>query len=106
MKKISGGLKYFLTEANIIPTRTFVALRKKEQKILQLLRDILKQGVSEGSFDIKDVKITSFAIMGMCNWTYRWYDINSKISSRQITNIFLNLIENGFLIKSPTAEGS
>jgi TetR/AcrR family transcriptional regulator, cholesterol catabolism regulator len=92
--------KIYFDQADVIPSRMRNALRKKEKKIFALLRDILNQGIDEGNFSIDDVKTTSLAILGMCNWTYRWYSSDKRLSSKHLTEKYLNLVEKG-LLKDP-----
>jgi len=42
-----------------------------------------------------DVKVTVYAILGMCNWVYRWYNPEGKQSAETIAAIFTTLILDG-----------
>lgn len=57
--------------------------------------DILEGGISAGEFRPVHVKVVAFAIMGMCNWVYRWYSSHGSLSSDQIAQIFYDLIIRG-----------
>src|SRR5262249_10749537 len=47
---------------------------------------LLQQGIDAGELrkDL-DVKVTVYAILGMCNWVYRWYNPQGKLAAIGIT---------------------
>jgi AcrR family transcriptional regulator len=57
---------------------------------------LLQQGVEQGELrpDL-DVKVAGYAILGMCNWVYRWYDPGGVRSAEDIATIFTKLILEG-----------
>ena len=57
---------------------------------------LLQQGVDAGELrgDL-DVKVTGYAILGMCNWTYRWYNPHGTLSAEEIADIFVKLVLEG-----------
>ncbi|WP_404459368.1 TetR/AcrR family transcriptional regulator [Oceanobacillus kapialis] len=60
-----------------------------KEMIIQAIRD----GKEAGEFR-KDlsVEITSMAILGMVNWTYKWYKQSGEKSINEIGDIFVDLI--------------
>ena len=65
----------------------------------QLWRDIITEGISTGHFR-KDlnVKIITYAILGMCNYLFNWYRKGDVFSIEQITEQFITFISSGLLI--------
>jgi TetR/AcrR family transcriptional regulator, cholesterol catabolism regulator len=63
---------------------------------------IIDEGKTSGLF-AKDVesRIITYAVLGMCNWMFRWFDPSKAISLDQIAKTFFTLTTNG-LIKSKT----
>jgi TetR/AcrR family transcriptional regulator, cholesterol catabolism regulator len=57
---------------------------------------LLQQGVETGELrhDL-DVKVTGYAILGMCNWVYRWYNPQGALSAEDIADIFTKLVLEG-----------
>jgi Tetracyclin repressor-like, C-terminal domain len=39
-----------------------------------------------------DVKVTAFAIIGMCNWMHRWYRRDGRLSIEEIIQQFSGLV--------------
>lgn len=58
----------------------------------EIFESILEEGMRIGEFRPMDVKVVSFAFLGMCNWLYRWYSTSGRLAPGQISNIFVNLI--------------
>lgn len=61
-----------------------------------LFRRIVQQGVDEGIFrpDV-DVSVASLGILGMCNWTTRWYVKNGRLSIEQISDTIVGIALDG-----------
>ena len=68
------------------------------------LQQVLREGISQGVFSIKmeDVKITSFAILGTCHWTFLWYRSGGELTPNQIADRIIELIEKPLLISDET----
>jgi AcrR family transcriptional regulator len=62
---------------------------------------LLQQGVESGILrDDLNVKVTGYAILGMCNWLYRWYNPNGTLSAQEIAEVFTKLILEGLTVAS------
>jgi AcrR family transcriptional regulator len=59
------------------------------------LRQVLEQGVSDGTFGAIDVKLLSFAILGAVNWIPRWYQPGGPSSSQEIADRFADFLIGG-----------
>jgi AcrR family transcriptional regulator len=56
----------------------------------------LQQGVKTGELrDDLDVKVAGYAILGMCNWVYRWYNPKGDMSAEEIAAVFTKLTLEG-----------
>jgi TetR/AcrR family transcriptional regulator, cholesterol catabolism regulator len=62
----------------------------------RLWAELLQQGVQTGElrYDL-DTKVTGYAILGMCNWIYRWYNPHGALSAEDIAAIFTKLVLEG-----------
>ena len=62
----------------------------------RLWATLLQQGVDAGELrDDLDVKVTGYAILGMCNWIYRWYNPHGTLSAEEIADVFIKLVLEG-----------
>jgi len=74
-------------------------IREAQKRYEETFLNIIKEGIQKGDFKKLDPKIVTFAIFGMTNWMYRWYDDDGKLSAGEIAELFLDMILNGLLIK-------
>jgi AcrR family transcriptional regulator len=73
-------------------------------KYVDLVATILEEGREQGEFDVEDTKITALAILGSCNWLYRWYQTSGKLTAREVARMFSHVFLHGLLAK-PKGEG-
>jgi AcrR family transcriptional regulator len=71
-------------------------MQKRAKRYEEFWQQILTQGVKIGEFppDL-DVKVTAFAIIGMCNWMHRWYRRDGRLSIEEIVQQFGRLVLGG-----------
>ena len=61
-----------------------------------LWETILRQGSKNGEFCSNlDVTIVTLGILGMCNWVYRWYNQDGRLTTEEIAGIWAEMILNG-----------
>lgn len=65
------------------------------------LREIIQQGMDEGSFRTGDPKMIGFAIMGAVNWITKWFDPEGPMTSEDIGQRFADYLVGG-LHRRPT----
>jgi AcrR family transcriptional regulator len=56
---------------------------------------ILEEGVQKGVFRNMDVRMTTKAILGMCNWATIWYNRGGRLTSEAIAEHFADLAVSG-----------
>ncbi len=77
--------------------------KTSEKDTFKLLRDyengwlnIFEEGVKSGEFNPDgNYKIIVKGILGMLNWTYRWYHVKTGLPIEEVSRIFADLILNG-----------
>lgn len=67
-------------------------LGRLSRPYIELLREILRQGVEEGVFDIEDVSTTSYAISAMCEYVFTWFRTGGKLSIDQAGDVHFELV--------------
>jgi AcrR family transcriptional regulator len=66
-------------------------------RYLDLWTQILLDGKNSGEFIVEEPKITALALLGACNWVYRWYRPEGALGAKEITKVFSDLFLNGLL---------
>ncbi len=68
-------------------------LNKKYQNLFQ---QILTEGIEAGEFSPEtDTQVVMRAILGMCNYTWSWYDPDGRVPVRELARMFTQLILGG-----------
>jgi AcrR family transcriptional regulator len=76
------------------------SLIKTRDKIDQMFRGLISQGVEEGVFIDCDPKLTQFLIAGAIAHIVHWYSPNGPLTKKQIGNFFADLLIRGLLRNS------
>lgn len=88
----------FFTEEHQLPEEDFQKIREAKRKYTSVVEGIILTGISQGYFRSADPRLQAYAIIGMCNWIYKWYKPNeSSQTPDEISDHFVALLENGFL---------
>lgn len=66
-----------------------IALRDRYQKYLV---DILRAGQTAGAFQIRDVRMLAFAVLGMLNAVANWFDPGGRQSADKIAEHYKHLV--------------
>ena len=88
----------FFDEENQLPEKEIRKIRAEKNRYNLMLEEIIEEGISQGLLRKSDPKLQSFAIIGMCNWVYKWYKPGpGSYTPDQIANHFISLLERGYL---------
>ena len=73
-----------------------VSTRKEKYAKLarRILRDIQESQTAKSRIDLT---VATYALFGMMNWIYNWYDPSGKLSVNQLVDNITNLFLHGFL---------
>jgi AcrR family transcriptional regulator len=88
----------FFTEENELPEKDYLTIQKEKKKYTQMVEEIIEAGISQGLFRETNTRLQAYAIIGMCNWVYKWYKPDaSPYSPDEIADHFVSLLESGYL---------
>jgi TetR/AcrR family transcriptional regulator, cholesterol catabolism regulator len=65
-------------------------------------QQILREGIEKGEFrpDL-DIPVTSYGLLGMLNWAYKWYDPQGRLSIAKVAEQFTSLALAGLAAAAP-----
>lgn len=87
----------FFSEENQLPPEDFQRIREEKRKFNRVIEEIIQEGMDQGHFRRLNPKLMSYAIIGMCNWLYRWYNPEtSPFNPDEIADQFVSLLEDGY----------
>lgn len=72
----------------------------KKERYARRARKILREIQDERSQPPVDLTVATYALFGMMNWIYNWYDPRGKLSVKQLIDNITRLFLNGFLSAS------
>jgi AcrR family transcriptional regulator len=86
----------FYGEEADLPDRLRAEVNEARQRVAAGLENILREGIAQGIFRDLNVKLTAYAILGMCAWIHKWYSTSGE-RLEDIAAAFVELIERGCL---------
>ncbi|MDZ7699742.1 MAG: TetR/AcrR family transcriptional regulator [Deltaproteobacteria bacterium] len=88
----------FFTEENQLPQKEFKKIQREKKKYTEIIEAIIEEGICQNLFRAVDPKLQAFAIIGMCNWVYKWYKPGpDAFTPAQIADHFVGLLQKGYL---------
>src|SRR5215813_3640716 len=90
-------LSVFFSEESHLPVDMAQRARAERRAYDELIESVIREGVDSGRFAPLPAKIVSFALLGMCNWLYQWYQPQGPLSVDEVARIFIALVEHGYL---------
>lgn len=79
-------------------------IKCKRDQFKQIIITVVRAGKDTGEFRPElTVEITAMAILGMINWTYKWYKQTGNRTIDEIADIYIDLILHAILNK-PTLD--
>lgn len=74
--------------------RQSVKMRKREYD--DLFRKVYEEGVAEGIFRHLPTYVVIGGILGMCNWSYKWFKRSGPLSAAEIADHYVAILTEGF----------
>jgi AcrR family transcriptional regulator len=72
----------------VLPRKRFRSWYEGVDRYTHGLRALIEQGTEAGDFMRTDATTATMAILGMVNWTIRWYDRRGRLSSAELGDEF------------------
>lgn len=97
-------LAVFFSEETNLPPRLSRAIRRRKARYDRTVRVIIEAGVRDGSVRTGNPRLLVFALLGMANWVYQWYDPAGAWDADTIAEGFIALLEGGYLVTPRSRE--
>ncbi len=79
-------------------------IKRLKSQIDQGIRQLLRDGVRDGSIAVSDVKMTAFALAGALNWMGHWYREDRSLTASQVADAFIEFFDCGLMPRSTRAD--
>ncbi len=90
-------LTVFFSEESGLPAHMAKRVAQEKREYDRAIEKVVKDGIAEGRFRDLPPTLFVFALLGMCNWLYKWYRPDGKLMPDEIAGIFVDLLELGYL---------
>ena len=97
-------LVVFFSEEGHLPEEMARRVRAERRAYDKIVEDTIAEGVQTGRVEPLPAKLVAFAILGMCNWLYQWYQPDGALSEDEVARNFIALVEGGCLRADPQRE--
>lgn len=92
LTKYHNFVQVFLHDGNSLSEEHFNEHMKFRHEVEMCFQEVLSQGMEEGVFRQTNVKLSAFAILGMCNWITKWYRSIGPKSAEEIAAFFTEAV--------------
>lgn len=83
-----------------LPSSLERKIRRKFKNYTLIWEKLIGEAVGQGVIKPGiDPKILVWAILGMCNWVYKWYSREGRLTNSEIADIFYHIVSEGVLSK-------
>ncbi len=83
----------FYEESRSLPEEYSVLIHKKRDQYRDILQKVIAEGQETNDFRSElPSTIVTMAIVGMINWTYKWFKQTGPLTMEEITEVFTDMI--------------
>ncbi|RUQ28059.1 TetR/AcrR family transcriptional regulator [Peribacillus cavernae] len=91
-------ISVFYQESIYLKPQYVDAIKEKRQSYKAVLFDVIREGIEKREFRSElPVEITVMSILGMVNWSYKWYKKDGEKTIEEIADIYVDLILHSLL---------
>ena len=86
-------------------TRFAEEMRAIDRQYTEAFTDLVEEGLADGSLQSPaPAQVTAFGIIGMVNWTHRWYHQGGRLTAPEIGESFATMVLDGLRTGRPRAK--
>lgn len=98
IEKNGLSARVFFREIRHLNEENLAKVSKERDTFGEELQKLVELGIANGEFREelrKEIKIIVFAILGVTNWSYNWFDPNGRLSADELSQIYYNILLKG-----------
>ncbi len=93
------GVTVFLAEHRALSGDRWSEIVVKRDFYEQMVRSVIADGASAGTFVAMPPRITAKAILAMANWGYTWFRPDGGLSAEEVGDTMADIALNGLLVR-------
>lgn len=91
-------LTVFYQESTYLKGEFYQKVNEKRDQYRKIILQVIREGQKNGDFRLEvSAEISTMSIIGMVNWTYKWFNQEGPLSIESIARIFNDLIVHSLL---------
>jgi TetR/AcrR family transcriptional regulator, cholesterol catabolism regulator len=98
-------LTVFFSEESGLPAPMAARAARAKREYDQAIARVVREGVEAGLLRDLPPTLVVFGLLGMCNWLHKWYRPDGKRTPAEIADVFVALLERGYLAEPPAPGG-
>jgi TetR/AcrR family transcriptional regulator, cholesterol catabolism regulator len=88
-------LTVYLSEWRQLATESLAKNRMQRERYAALFHEILNDGMATGEFRSMDTRIAMLGMIGMCNYLFRWYRPEGRLTPDQVADELIEMVMQG-----------
>lgn len=88
-------LTVYLSEWRQLGSDSLATNRGQRERYAALFHQILRDGIEAGEFRPMDTRIVMLGMIGMCNYLFRWYRPDGRLTPDQIADELMDMLTRG-----------
>lgn len=100
-----GMLRMFFEHQRELGPDRRAQMRENRRRYRLLIEETIDAGIAAGELRPVDVRLTAFALFGMVNWAYKWFQVKGELSPRETAHFLWDLFMRGVQINGPHDSG-
>ena len=96
-------LTVFFAEESGLPAPMAAQAARAKREYDRTIERVVREGIEAGRLRPLPPTLVVFGLLGMCNWLHKWYRPEGALSPEQIADVFVDLLERGYLADRPGA---
>jgi TetR/AcrR family transcriptional regulator, cholesterol catabolism regulator len=88
-------LTVYLSEWRQLNSESLATVRGQRERYADLFLRVLQDGVQSGEFRPMDTRIVMLGMIGMCNYLFRWYRPDGRLTPDQIADALIEMVMQG-----------
>lgn len=90
-------VQVFFAEVFNLPPEMSRSVTQANRAFSRVIEQVVEEGVRTGALIPLNPKRFTYALIGMCNWTPRWYRPGGEWTADAIADEFIRILESGYL---------
>lgn len=97
--------RVFFREMRHLVSENRKKIKLKREEFRLNIEEVISEGIAKGEFqESLKADMIAFAVLGIMNWTYNWYNPKGEILIKELSKIYTDLLLRGILTEEQLKE--